>query len=127
MSRIVKIEGLSELQAKFEEINIEFHPKVRSIVAQHGAALQQRTKSNMSAAYRGHWEGKRWVKPTGATSRSTTVSLQDGGMTAVVAPHTYYFPYLEYGTRFMSARPTLGPAFTYQSMQFIDDLKHLME
>lgn len=52
MSRIVKIEGLSELQAKFEEMNIEFHPKVRSIVAKHGAALQQRTKSNMSAAYR---------------------------------------------------------------------------
>lgn len=127
MSRIVKIEGLSELQTKFEEMNIEFHPKVRSIVAKHGAALQQRTKSNMSAAYRGHWEGRRWVKPTGATSRSTTVSLQDGGMTAVVAPHTEYFSYLEFGTRFMSARPTLKPAFAYQSVQFVNDLKKMMK
>lgn len=93
MARVVKIEGLSELQAKFEKANLDFNPKVRGIVAKHGALLQQRTKSNMRAAYKGHWEGKRWVKPTGVTALNTLLRLQDSGMTAVVSPRTYYFPY----------------------------------
>ena len=120
MAKIVKIEGLSELQAKFEEMNVSFQPKVRSIVAKHGAQLKTRTAENMSNAYTAGYS-------TGATRRSLTTTFSDGGMTVAVAPHTEYFPYLEYGTRFMSARPTLKPAFAFQSVQFVNELKKMMK
>ncbi|MEK1451095.1 hypothetical protein HC021_08175 [Limosilactobacillus fermentum] len=48
-------------------------------------------------------------------------------MTVSVGPTTDYFPYLEYGTRFMSAMPTLKPAFDVQSQMFINELKRLMQ
>jgi HK97 gp10 family phage protein len=94
--------------------------EVRQVVQKNGAALQTGTQQRMAAAYnRGY--------STGATRRSTTVKLSDGGLTATVAPHTTYFPYLEKGTRLMSARPTLGPAFHKQSVTFINDLKGLVK
>lgn len=122
-STIVKLEGVSELsQALKTKAQLT---AAKSVVAKHGAGLQQKTKEKMSAAYTGHYEGKKFVKPTGATSRSVTVQIADGGLTAIVAPHTKYFPYLEKGTRFMEARPTLGPALQYQALRFVSDLNKL--
>lgn len=93
---------------------------VKQIVAKHGALLKTKTISNMNGAYTAGYS-------TGATARSVTSTISDGGMTATVAPHTDYFVYLEYGTRFMSARPTLGPALAYQGVQFLNDLTKLMK
>lgn len=122
-STIVKLEGVSELsQALKTKAQLT---AAKSVVAKHGAGLQQKTKEKMSAAYTGHYEGKKFVKPTGATSRSVTVQIADGGLTAIVGPHTKYFPYLEKGTRFMEARPTLGPALQYQALRFVSDLNKL--
>lgn len=92
--------------------------EVKNIVKKHGALLQSKAQDNMDSAYiKGY--------STGATKRSTTVNYSDGGLTAIVAPHTAYFSYLEYGTRFMEAKPTLGPALTYQALRFVDDLNKL--
>lgn len=122
---IVKLEGISELS---EALRTKAQlTAAKDVVAKHGAALQEKTKENMSAAYRGHYEGKRFVKPTGATSRSVTLQLADNGLTAIVGPHTKYFPYLEKGTRFMEARPTLGPALQYQALRFVSDLNKLAD
>ena len=81
---------------------------------------------NMTEAYTGHKEGSRFVKPTGTTKRSVDITYQQAGMTAIVAPHTEYFAYLEYGTRFMAARPTLKPAWVMQRVKFANDLKKMM-
>ena len=125
-----KIEGLSALVQKFNDL-IYTGPQIRSVVKKNGAELQQQTQKNMLEAYKGHYEwkkgqGKKFVKPTGATRRSAAVEIKDNGMTAVVAPNTSYFPYLEYGTRFMEARPTLGPAFKRVSPIFIEDIKRII-
>ena len=120
-----KIEGLSALVHKFNALKYT-GPQIRSVVKKNGAELQQQTQKNMLEEYKGHYEGKKFVKPTGATRRSAAVEIQDNGMTAVVAPNTSYFPYLEYGTRFMEARPTLGPAFRRVSPIFINDIKRLI-
>lgn len=94
--------------------------EAKQILAKHAAQLQQGTISRMNTAYiKGY--------STGATARSVTNVISNGGLTATVGPHTNYFVYLEYGTRFMNAVPTLGPAFTFQQVQFINDLRKLVE
>lgn len=120
-----KIEGLSALVHKFNALKYS-GTQIRDVVKKNGAELQQQTQKNMLEEYKGHYEGKKFVKPTGATRRSAAVEIKDNGMTAVVAPNTSYFPYLEYGTRFMEARPTLGPAFKRVSPIFTNDIKRLI-
>lgn len=122
----VKIEGL---EAIVKELNIKKNDiaKVKDIVKKHGAGLSAKTQNNMLNQYSGHHEGKKFVKPTGATRRSSTVEISNSGMTAIVAPSTKYFPYLEYGTRFMRARPTLGPAFRSEAPLFKEDIEKLVK
>lgn len=133
MARI-KITGAKELKAALEGNLSRFPNEVEQIVAKHGARLQDQTQSNMDRAYTGHWEwqkgkGRVFVKPTGATKRS--VALRVNGFKtktkAEVQPHTKYFPWLEYGTRFMARRPTLGPAFSKIEPQFRADITKLFK
>ncbi|WP_225884275.1 HK97-gp10 family putative phage morphogenesis protein [Lacticaseibacillus mingshuiensis] len=76
-----------------------------------GAELQKQTQRNMTQKYTGHLEGSKMVSPTGATKRSVALHIEQNGLQARVTVGTEYFPYLELGTRFMDARPTLKPAF----------------
>lgn len=118
MARITKIEGLEELQIGLKgRMNLA---PVADVVKKHGAQLSSRTQSNMNAAYVHGYS-------TGMTRRSVTPVFSNAGMTVSVGPTTNYFPYLEYGTRFMNAMPTLKPAFDVQSVMFINELKRLMQ
>lgn len=112
------LEGLDKLQVAIKaKMDLT---EVPQIVKKHGAQLSSRTQSNMQAAYtHGYSIGRTW--------RSVKPVFSDGGMTVSVGPTTDYFPYLEYGTRFMSAMPTLKPAFDVQSQMFINELKRLMQ
>lgn len=120
MSVVFKIQGAKELQRAISKRPVLMAMQAKTIVAKHGALLQTKTAQNMASAYTAGYSN-------GATRRSLTTTFSNAGMTVTVAPHTEYFPYLEYGTRFMSARPTLKPAFTYQSVQFVNDLKKMMK
>lgn len=71
--------------------------------------------------------GKVFVKPTGATSKSVTVQIKNGGYWVEVGAHTKYSQYLEMGTRFMAKRPALIPAFRTQGQIFIKEMKHLID
>lgn len=128
MSKLVRLEGINELsQALKTKTQLT---AAKAVVSDHGAKLQQLTQEKMSAAYTGHYQwkkgkGRTFVKPTGATRRSVTVQIADRGLTAIVAPHTKYFGYLEKGTRFMEARPTLGPALQSEALRFVSDLNKL--
>ena len=114
----IQLTGIKQLQQVIERKK-DITP-VKMVVAKHGALLQKKAQSNMDAAYTAGYS-------QGNTRRNTDLEIGDGGLSATVAPHTAYFPYLEYGTRFMSARPTLKPAFAYQSVKFVNDLQKLMK
>ena len=114
----IRLTGIKQLQQAIERKK-DLTP-VKMVVAKHGAQLQKKTISNMNAAYTAGYSH-------GYTAKGTTLDIGDGGLSATVAPHTEYFPYLEYGTRFMSARPTLKPAFAYVSVQFVNDLQKLVK
>lgn len=117
MARI-KITGVKELKAALEGDLSRFPNEVEQIVAKYGARLQNQTQSNMDSAYMAGYS-------TGATKRSVT--LERSKFKAEVQPHTKYFPYLEYGTRFIARRPTLGPAFSKIEPQFRGDLEKLFK
>ena len=119
MPRIsMSVAGTEKLSRKLQ--SDQYQRKARRIVKRNGADLSDKTKSNMSRVYTGHYEwkkgrGKVFVKPTGATSKSASVGA-----------HTKYSPYLEMGTRFMAKRPALIPAFRTQGQIFIKDLKSII-
>ena len=117
----VKIEGL---QALISDLDARKYSgkQIRNLVMKNGAALQEDAQKRMTktvAYVKGYSKG--------TTRRSTTLSISDGGMTATVAPHTEYFPYVEYGTRFMEAEPTLNPAFQKIKQQFYKDVMDLVK
>ena len=116
----IKLQGAKELQVKLSKRPQLLASKVRPIVRNNGSALQKKTIANMKKAYTAGYS-------TGYTAKSVTNQLSQAGLTATIAPHSDYFAYLEYGTRFMAARPTLKPAFAYQSVQFINQLKAVMK
>ena len=118
MTRRIKITGVKELKAALEGNVSRFPNEVEQIVAKHGARLQDQTQSNMDRAYTAGYS-------TGSTKRSVT--LERSKFKAEVQPHTNYFSYLEYGTRFMSRRPTLGPAFSKIEPQFRADITKLFK
>lgn len=112
------IQGSDELIAAMQKL--QKLDEVKRIVKTNGVALQSNTMSKMDATYtRGY--------STGATKRSTSLKFSDGGLTATVHPGTTYFPYLELGTRFMAARPTLKPAFDKVKLAFKKDLEKLVK
>jgi HK97 gp10 family phage protein len=64
---------------------------------------------------------------TGYLRRSITMNISEGGLVGMVTPRAEYAPYLEYGTRFMAAQPFVKPAFTYQKVKFMSEMKALVK
>lgn len=117
----VKIEGL---QALISDIDARKYSgkQIRNVVMKNGADLQEDAQKRMTktvAYVKGYSKG--------TTRRSTTLTISADGMTATVAPHTEYFSYVEYGTRFMEAEPTLNPAFNKIKQQFYKDVMDLVK
>src|SRR5699024_3256928 len=90
---------------------------VKRVVKMNASELERKMKRNASFT-KGY--------QTGETKRSIGTSVEGDGMSAVVGPKTHYSPYLEYGTRFMSAQPFVKPSFAAQEKIFIKDMRRLM-
>lgn len=114
--------GMEKLQKKLRK-NVDLN-ELKKIVKTNGAEMQAEAQRN--ANFKGHYEGKKFVPPTGTLRRSIGLEITDGGMTAEVEPTAEYAPYVEFGTRFMNAQPYLKPAFEKQSKQFRKDMNELV-
>lgn len=99
------------LRALQTAANMKAH---KAAVQKHGADLQKKAQSNAVFTH-GY--------ATGATKRSITLEITDGGFTAKVTAGTDYSGYLEKGTRKMEAQPFMQPAFNEIQPKFIDDLR----
>lgn len=116
-------EGVAELQkGLMDRAKMD---AVKKVVQHDGAQMQSEMMRN--AKFRGHYEGSRFVPPTGATQRSITLELLDGGMSANVGPTTDYSPYVEYGTRFMEAQPFVRPTFNHMKAVFKGHMDQLFK
>ena len=117
----VKIEGLQALISNLDARKYS-GKQIRNVVMKNGANLQEDAQKRMTktvAYVKGYSKG--------TTRRSTTLTISDNGMKATVAPATSYFPYVEYGTRYMEAEPTLNPAFQKIKQQFYKDVMNLVK
>lgn len=121
MAISVKIKGLDKLEKRLKK-NASLND-VKTVVSKHGTQMQQ--KMVQKADFHGHYEGKKFVKPTGATRRSIHGEKIQGGFGYEAGPTTHYSPYLEFGTRFMEAQPFVKPSFDEQKGKFKKDLKKL--
>ena len=85
-------------------------------------------KATRNASFKGHYDSSgNFIKPTGATKRSIAIELKGAGLTGVVKTGTHYSPYLEFGTRKMSAQPFMRPAFYEQRVKFMQDMSRLLK
>ena len=111
----IKFEGIDELERAL--INKGKLDIVKQIIRKHGAELNQGVVRN-AVFTRGY--------STGQTRRSIHLTFHNNGLEARVKPSTEYSPYLEHGTRFMSAQPFVGPAFNSQKEKFKNDIERLV-
>lgn len=121
-------EGIDKLEEKLKK-NASMLDVV-NVVKLNTSEMQKEMQRR--AVFKGHYEwekgvGKVFVKPTGTTKRSITLTIGNGGFTGSVQPTTEYAYYLEKGTRFMVAQPFLRPAFYLQTFKFKKDLNRLMK
>lgn len=116
MARQILFEGLEELDAKLKK-NVTLKD-VKRVVRHNGSQLQSKIQRNADFT-RGY--------ATGTTKRSVNLQISANGLEASSEPQTEYSPYLEYGTRFMSAQPFVRPGFNEQKEKFKSDMKKLTE
>lgn len=116
MARLVYFEGIENLSEKFKK-NITLND-VKRVVRKNGAELQQKIQ--------GHADFVKGYQ-TGTTKRSVDLKIEDGGLTASSGPQTEYSPYLEYGTRYMSAQPFVKSGYTEQKGAFKSDMQKLVK
>lgn len=112
----IEIKGLDKLEKALKR-NVQMTDVAR-VVKHNGAQLGNKMQKEAD-----------FVKgyQTGTTKRSIGVEIKDSGFTAEVGPETHYSPYLEYGTRFMSAQPFVRPAYNEQVQKFKSDMKKLVK
>lgn len=108
----VKLTGVKEFKAVLEKQS-RVQELARPVVKYHGSQLQQNAQRYAPV-------------DTGNLKRSIRLEIKDAGMTAEIAATAEYSPYVEYGTRFMLAKPYMQPAFLRQKDRFISDLKKVL-
>lgn len=119
----VKIAGLKELEKKLgKDIAMTL---VKDTVKINTEEMKEKMSHN-AGEFRGHYEGNRFVMPTGRTLGSIDHSFEDNGLTGEAGARTEYAPYVNYGTRFMSAQPFVTDAFNAQKEQFKRDMQKLV-
>lgn len=118
----VEIVGIEKIQKKLRK-NVTLDD-VKAVVKRNGWELQD--SAQKKANFHGHYEGKKFVPPTGTLKRSIMKDITDGGLTAEVEATAEYSGYVEVGTRFMEAQPYLKPAFNEQKIKFKKDMSKLV-
>lgn len=112
MARSIQIKGIDKLQKKLRKNATMADAK--TIVRTNGIEMN-RTASRLAPV------------DTGFLRRSIVFTIADGGLTANSTAGAEYAPYLEYGTRFMSAQPFMRPAYNQQKAKFKSDMGRLVK
>lgn len=118
----IKVLGLDDLLAALNKAATM--DDIKEVVQLNGTELHRRMMRN--ARFRGHWQGNKFVKPTGNLKRSITFTSTVDGLEVRVKPTAGYAAYVEWGTRFMSSQSFVRPSFYEQEKKFKNDLKRLM-
>lgn len=114
----VKFNGLDDFVGVLKD-NVTMDD-VKRIIKVNGDRLNRYMKEQTTHAYvKGY--------STGDTAGSINTEVRDGGLTVAVGATMNYDPYVEYGTRYMSAEPILDPSLERVRPQFLGDLEKITE
>lgn len=109
---MLKIKGTADLIGKLKRnANLD---DVKDVVKLNGSEM--------------HRKAQRYAPvETGNLKRNIRYHSEDNGFVAKVASEADYAPYQEWGTRYQSGKPHVGPSFNEQKTQFLKDMKRLMK
>ncbi len=119
----IRIEGLEELEKRLKK-NATLSD-VKRVVRKNGARLQSRAQRNAPVGTPASTGIPGYVG--GTLKRSIELDIVNGGMAAEVEPTAEYAAYVEYGTRFMNAKPYLKPALEEVEPEFKADMQKLVK
>lgn len=99
---------------RFPEIAAALPEKTKVVVAKTARDIEGHAKSVVAV-------------DTGNLKNSIDVEFDSDGLTAIVAPHTEYAAFVEFGTRRMSARPYMTPAAERNRPAFTAAMKQMLK
>ncbi|WP_122646720.1 HK97-gp10 family putative phage morphogenesis protein [Enterococcus mediterraneensis] len=108
----ISVRGVRELEAKLRR-NATLSD-VKKIVKLNGSEMNKNASRKAPV-------------DTGFLRRSIIFRISDGGFSAGSIAQAEYAPYVEFGTRFMSAQPFMYPSYLAQKQKFLADLGRLMK
>lgn len=106
----IKVTGIDELQMKLKK-NVQMSD-VKKVVRKNGSEMQKKAQKEAPI-------------DSGHLHDVIFLEITDGGMTAEVESTAEYAGYQEYGTRFMTGKPHIRPAFNEQKEKFKQDMRKL--
>lgn len=98
--------------------------EVDKIIKEHTQQMAAKSQRN-ALNFKGHYKGKKFIKPTGTLRRSMKIDIKEP-MRGVVEYTEDYGGYVEYGTRHMEAQPFLIPAYQEEKENLKRDLRKLI-
>lgn len=114
----ISVKGMDDL-VKALKPNVTMDD-VKTIVKTNGNRLAGIMKRQTTNAYvKGY--------STGDTASSINAEVRDGGLTVAVGSTMNYSPYVEYGTRYMSAEPIIDPSLEIIRPQFLGDIEKVTD
>lgn len=123
----VELEGQEELRAAISDFNVEAIRAAKASVGTSAAEIQQEAKSRapVRAVVPGYpISAAKSLEPPGSNVRNRIKTiLRDAGLTASIGTAYFVARFVEFGTRKMSARPFLGPAFEIVRPKYLQRLR----
>ena len=119
----VELEGQAELRAAIERFDVAAIRESKAVISQSAQEIQREAK--MRAPVRALVpdypisDAKAGQAPGSNVRDRIRTRLRDAGLTATIGAFTDVARFVEFGTRKMSARPFLGPAFELVRSKFI--------
>lgn len=107
----IRIEGADRLMRRLR--NKVNKSAVNQVVKRNTSQVQEKAMKNAPV-------------DTGFLKREIKLEMDNSNSVGLVIANAEYSPYLEYGTRFMSAQPFMRPAVREQNPIFISDLREMI-
>jgi len=102
---------------KLSKMNVGFQDKIKAVVQIAARNIETDAKQRMT-----DWP----AVDTGDTRSSIFVSPGTPSFTQQIGPTTEYAPFIEFGTRYMSARPFMIPALEKEAPRFEEALEQII-
>jgi len=114
--------GARELQRHLQKMSDDIAMKTKRETYAAGLEVQKIARLRLRGK-----EGGTKAWKTGFLANSIIVEKLDKGMMVEIGPTAPYGPYIEYGTRKMSARPFLHPAWLAVDEKFLHKIKKILQ